>query len=151
MIKNLVIVAALAVTVMIAYSMGMKKDNAKVNDMKSQIDSLKSQLGTQGKNIQESYNRLHRSLNLHMAETSIETAIHDTLDENFGEARVAVGSARKYLRHAQGKKISAEEISVLDGELGKASQNLKILDRSAVKILSGVEKQIRDLIEKNAT
>ena len=64
---------------------------------------------------------------------------------------MAVGSARKYLRHAQGKKISAEEISVLDGELGKASQNLKILDRSAVKILSGVEKQIRDLIEKNAT
>jgi hypothetical protein len=151
MIKNLIIVAALAVTVMIAYSMGMKEDNAKVNDMKSQIDSLKAQLGDQGKNIKESYNRLHRSLNLHMAETSIETAIHDTLDENFGEARVAVGSARKYLQQAQGKKVSAEEISVLDTELDKASQSLKILDRSAVKTLSGVEKQIRDLIEKNAT
>ena len=139
MIKNLIIVAALAVTVMIAYSMGMKEDNAKVNDMKSQIDSLKAQLGDQGKNIKESYNRLHRSLSLHMAETSIETAIHDTLDENFGEARVAVGSARKYLQQAQGKKVSAEEISVLDTELDKASQSLKILDRSAVKTLSGVD------------
>jgi gas vesicle protein len=151
MIKNLIIVAAIAVTVMIAYSMGTKENNAKVNDMKSQIDSLKAQLGSQGKNIQESYNRLHRSLNLHMAETSIETAIHDTLDQNFGEARVAIESAKKYLQHAEGKRVSSEDLSTIVGNLDSASQDLKALDKKALKTLSDAEKQVRDLIAKNAS
>lgn len=150
MIKKLVLAVAIAVTILIAYSMGKKEDNAKVNDMQSQLNTLKAQLGIQGKTIKESYDRLHRSLNLHMAETSIETAIHDTLDENFGEARTAVGSAKKYLQHSEGKEISASEISILNGELDKATKNLGALDRSAIKILSAVEQRIRDLIAKNA-
>jgi gas vesicle protein len=150
MIIKLVLAVAIAVTILIAYSMGKNEDNAKVNDMRSQLDTLKAQLGTQGKNIKESYDRLHRSLNLHMAETSIETAIHDTLDENFGEARIAVGSAKKYLQHSEGKEVSAGEISVLSGELDRAAHSLEALDRSAIKSLSAVEQRIRDLIAKNA-
>jgi gas vesicle protein len=150
MIIKLVLAVAIAVTILIAYSMGKKEDNAKVNDMQSQLNTLKAQLGIQGKTIKESYDRLHRSLNLHMAETSIETAIHDTLDENFGEARTAVGSAKKYLQNSEGKAISASEISILSGELDRATKSLGALDRSAIKILSAVEQRIRDLIAKNA-
>ena len=113
MIKNLLIAMVIILAIAMAYSVGMKQDNAKVNDLKSQLDSLKSQLNLQGKNFNQSYQRLHRSLDLHMAETSIEAAIHDTLDQNFGEARIAVDSARKYLKGTPGSRISPSDIEAL--------------------------------------
>lgn len=148
--KNLLIVMAIVITIAIAYSMGKKQDSTQVNDLKSQLDTLKSQMSEQGKNLRQSYQRLHRSLDLHMAETSIEAAIHDTLDQNFGEARIAVDSARKYLKGTHGSRISPSEIEALSQKLGEASEKLAHLDKDAVKTLNEADQKTRSLILKNA-
>ena len=150
MIRNLLIAMVIVLAIAMAYSMGMKQDSAKVNDLKSQMDTLKSQINLQGKNFSQSYQRLHRSLDLHMAETSIEAAIHDTLDQNFGEARIAVDSARKYLKGTPGSRISPSDIEALSQDLEQASEKLAHLDKDAIKILNTADQKTRKLILKNS-
>ncbi len=150
MMKNLLIVMAIVITIAIAYSMGKKENGSQVNDLKSQMDNLKLQLNEQGKNFSQSYQRLHRSLDLHMAETSIEAAVHDTLDQNFGQARIAVDSAKKFLKGAPGNRISPAEITSLSQALDQASEKLTHLDRDAIKGLNEADQKIRSLILKNS-
>ncbi len=141
---------AVVITVAIAYSMGKKENGAQVNDLKSQMDNLKVQLNQQGENFKKSYQRLHRSLDLHMAETSIESAIHDTLDQNFGQAKNAVESAKKFLRGAPGSHISPSDIASLSQALDQAEEKLAHLDKEAVKTLNDADQKTRTLILKNS-
>lgn len=150
MIKNTLIILAILGTIALAYSMGKKQDNAQVNDLKEQLNVLKGQMNVQGKNLESSYRRLHRSLNLHMAETSIEAALHETLDQNFGQARIAVQSAQKYLKGAKGDSISAEELKSLSDDLNSVSDQLGRLDKGAVKSLNEDDRRVRELILRNS-
>jgi len=150
MIKNTLIILAILGTIFIAYSMGKKQDNAQVSDLKEQLNVLKGQMDVQGKNLESSYHRLHRSLNLHMAETSIEAALHETLDQNFGQARIAVQSAQKYLKGAKGDSISAEELKSLSDDLNSVSDQLGRLDKGAVKSLNEDDRRVRELILRNS-
>jgi hypothetical protein len=150
MIKNILIAAVILITIALAYSMGKKQDNEQVNDLKTQINTLRDQLNVQGKNLESSYHRLHRSLNLHMAETSIETAIHETLDQNFGQAKAAVDSAQKYLKGAQGSFIRPSDLTPITKELDSVTEQLAHLDKGAIKSLNDADRLVRELIMKNS-
>ncbi len=150
MIKNLLLMIVLVIIIALAYSIGKKQDTAQVNDLKEQMDTLKSQVNLQGQNLRNSYRKLHRSLDLHMAETSIESAIHDILDQNFGEARNAVDSAKNYLKKAAGPYVSQSDIEALTEKLDEAREKLGRLDKKALKMLNLADQKTRELILKNS-
>lgn len=150
MLKNFLILAAILGTIGIAYTMGQNQGNTQVNDLRGQVNNLKTQMDQQEKNLRSSYHRLHRSMNLHMSETSIESAIHETLDQNFGQARIAINSAQQYLKGATGATITSTDIEGLSSDLRKASGQLRQLDKGAVTSLNEADRKVRKLILQNS-
>jgi len=148
--KFILIIAAILGTIFIAYSMGKKQEHGQINALKAQLNALNAQLEEHGIHLDSSYHRLHRSLNLHMAESSIEAALHETLDQNFGQAKIAVESARKYLVGAAGKEITPSDIKPITDNLNEVSDQLEHLDKEAVKSLNEADRRVRELILKNS-
>lgn len=80
------------------------QNSRKLGQIQNQVSSLQTQLNKEKAEALQSLQEVKRSLHLHMAESSVEDAVKDILDQNYGQADSAVRSALENIRKANPEK-----------------------------------------------
>jgi hypothetical protein len=78
-----------------------------------------------------------------MAESSIEDAVRDILDQNYGQADSAIQSARDNIKKAHREKGNQKNLSDADKLLGLSLEQARNLDPKTVSTLNEADRDIR--------
>ncbi|KGA92787.1 hypothetical protein LptCag_1621 [Leptospirillum ferriphilum] len=115
----------------------------KLGKIQNQVSTLQSQLNKEKRDAIKSLQGVKRSLHLHMAESSIEDAVRDILDQNYGQADSAIQSARDNIKKAHREKGNQKNLSDADKLLGLSLEQARNLDPKTVSTLNEADRDIR--------
>ncbi|MHB8422126.1 MAG: hypothetical protein ACYC9S_04000 [Leptospirales bacterium] len=117
-----------------------------VTQLQNQMTSMQSQIKKEKSEAIQSIQSVRSSLNLHMAESSVEDATRDVLDQNFGQAESAIHSALDSLKSATNHGISSNNIDKANSLLHESIEESKKMDQKAAQTLNKADSLIRKAI-----
>lgn len=119
------------------------QNSRKLGQIQNQVSSLQVQLNKEKAEALQSLRDVKRSLHLHMAESSVEDAVKDILDQNYGQADSAVRSALENIRKANPEKKAKPNLDTAGQLLEKALEQAKNLDPKTLSSLNEADRAIR--------
>lgn len=119
------------------------QNSRKLGQIQNQVSSLQVQLNKEKAEALQSLRDVKRSLHLHMAESSVEDAVKDILDQNYGQADSAVRSALENIRKANPEKKATPNLDTAGQLLKKALEQAKNLDPKTLSSLNEADRAIR--------
>ena len=122
------------------------RNTRQMEQLQNQMTSMQSQLKKEKTEAIKSLQTVQASLNLHMAETSVEDAVRDILDQNFGQANSAIHSALDSLKSASNHGLSSANIDQARTLLTQSLEQVKKMDQNAPRTLNEADRFIRKAI-----
>ena len=122
------------------------RNTRQMEQLQNQMTSMQSQLKKEKSEAIKSLQTVQASLNLHMAETSVEDAVRDILDQNFGQANSAIHSALDSLKSASNHGLSSANIDQARTLLTQSLEQVKKMDQNAPRTLNEADRFIRKAI-----
>lgn len=119
------------------------QNSRKLGQIQNQVSSLQTQLNKEKAEALQSLQEVKRSLHLHMAESSVEDAVKDILDQNYGQADSAVRSALENIRKANPEKKASPNLDTAGQLLKQALEQAKNLDPKTLSSLNEADRAIR--------
>lgn len=119
------------------------QNSRKLGQIQNQVSSLQTQLNKEKAEALQSLQEVKRSLHLHMAESSVEDAVKDILDQNYGQADSAVRSALENIRKANPEKKASANLDTAGQLLKQALEQAKNLDPKTLSSLNEADRAIR--------
>lgn len=119
------------------------QNSRKLGEIQNQVSSLQTQLNKEKAEALQSLQEVKRSLHLHMAESSVEDAVKDILDQNYGQADSAVRSALENIRKANPEKKASPNLDTAGQLLKQALEQAKNLDPKTLSSLNEADRAIR--------
>lgn len=119
------------------------QNSRKLGQIQNQVSSLQIQLNKEKAEALQSLRDVKRSLHLHMAESSVEDAVKDVLDQNYGQADSAVRSALENIRKANPEKKASPNLEAAGQLLNQALEQAKNLDPKTLSSLNEADRAIR--------
>ncbi|MHB1925809.1 MAG: hypothetical protein ACYCRD_00875 [Leptospirillum sp.] len=119
------------------------QNSRKLGQIQNQVSSLQIQLNKEKAEALQSLRDVKRSLHLHMAESSVEDAVKDILDQNYGQADSAVRSALENIRKANPEKKASPNLETAGQLLNQALEQAKNLDPKTLSSLNEADRAIR--------
>ncbi len=127
------------------------QNSQKLGKIQNQVTTLQSQLNKEKLDALKSLRGVKRSLHLHMAESSIEDAVHDILDQNYGQADSAIRSAQDNVKKARLDKDVSGNLTEAEKLLGLSLEEARKLDPKTVSTLNEADRDIRKEISGSAS
>ncbi|MCL4461377.1 MAG: hypothetical protein M1297_06685 [Nitrospirae bacterium] len=127
------------------------QNSRKLGKIQNQVTTLQSQLNKEKTDAMKSLRRVKRSLHLHMAESSIEDAVRDILDQNYGQADSAIRSALENIRKASSAKGTPQNLSNTTKLLQLSLEQARNLDPKTISTLNEADRNIRKEISGSAS
>ncbi len=122
------------------------KNARQVEQLQNQMTSMQSQLKKEKSEAIRSFQTIQATMNLHMAETSVEDAVRDILDKNFGQAESAIHSALDSLKSASTHGLSSGNIDGAKNLLTQSLDQSRKMDRNTTHTLNEADRLIRKAI-----
>ncbi len=122
------------------------RNTRQMEQLQNQMTSMQSQLKKEKSEAIKSLQTVQASLNLHMAETSVEDAVRDILDQNFGQANSAIHSALDSLKSASNHGLSSANIDQARTLLTQSLEQAKKMDQNTPRTLNEADRFIRKAI-----
>ena len=119
------------------------QNSKKLGKIQNQVSTLQSQLNKEKLDAIKSLQSVKRSLHLHMAESSIEDAVRDILDQNYGQADSAIRSARDNITKARLENDVPKNLNEADKLLVLSLEQARKLDPKTVSTLNEADRDIR--------
>lgn len=122
------------------------RNTQQMTQLQNQMTSMQSQIKKEKSEAIRSLQSIQSSLNLHMAESSVEDATKDVLDQNFGQAESAINSALDSLKSAANHGFSSNTIANVYPLLQQSLEESKKMDPITAQTLNKADSLIRKAI-----
>lgn len=122
------------------------RNTQQMTQLQNQMTSMQSQIKKEKSEAIRSLQSIQSSLNLHMAESSVEDATKDVLDQNFGQAESAINSALDSLKSAANHGFSSSTIANVYPLLQQSLEESKKMDPITAQTLNKADSLIRKAI-----
>ncbi|MHB1286261.1 MAG: hypothetical protein ACYCYP_06830 [Leptospirales bacterium] len=122
------------------------KNARQVEQLQNQMTSMQSQLKKKKSEAIQSFQTIQATMNLHMAETSVEDAVRDILDKNFGQAESAIHSALDSIKNASTHGLSSSSLDKASTLLTQSLGQSRNMDQNTTHTLNEADRLIRKVI-----